>query len=76
MNGGLTIDKLARFNDSQKKSFRCMIFGHSWGDKSFGARINTRQGASLCELKSCARCKRYKIGKIIKNKLNRKERRR
>lgn len=74
--GALTIDQLAKFNDSQKPSIWCAIFGHSWEAKSFGARVSTRQGMSLCELKTCARCKRYKIGKILKKRLNRAERRR
>jgi len=71
----LSLDKLARFNDSQKRSFRCMIFGHDWS-KTYGARVKGKQGVSLCELKSCSRCQRYKIGKILKKKLNRQERRR
>ena len=75
MQGALTLDQLARFNDSQKRSIRCAVFGHKW-DKTFHARVKGKNVTSICELKSCDRCKRYKIGKIVKKRLNREERRR
>lgn len=71
----LTIKQLASFNDSQKRKFKCMIFGHRWA-KPYQARVKGNKGTHICELKSCDRCKRFKIGKIIKKNLNRAARRR
>lgn len=74
MQGAVTMDQLARFNDSQKVKILC-LFRHKW-TKAYMARVKTSHRTALCELQTCERCKRFKIGKVLKQRLNRAERRR
>lgn len=75
MQGALTVDQLARHNDGLKRKILCTVFKHKW-TKAYVARVKSNHRTALCELQTCERCKRFKIGKILKERLNRKERRR
>lgn len=71
----VTIEQLKRHNDGQGVSLFCMFFRHKWSEKYF-VRVKGGHGTHLCEVHECTRCGRYKIGEVLKKKLNRASRRR
>ena len=69
----LTLHDIAVHNDRQPKKIICRL-KHDWGEEKM-SRVKDRQGVHLCGLQICDRCGRLKISQVIKNRLNRSERR-